>query len=134
LKKNKEFRVALTVADFDKCVSFYRDVIGLSVIQEWPSSEGKGILLSIEKATLEILDQRHAEWVDQMEVGRRVSGPVRFALNMPNMRSALSSAEAAGARIIGGPGQTPWKDVNARLIGPDGTQITFFGRDANANE
>jgi catechol 2,3-dioxygenase-like lactoylglutathione lyase family enzyme len=134
MDKNKEFRVALTVDDFDKCVSFYRDVIGLSVIQEWPSAEGKGILFSIEKATLEILDQRHAEWVDYMEVGRRLSGPVRFALNMPNMRSVLSSAEAAGARIIGGPVQTPWKDVNARLIGPDGTQITFFGRDATSSD
>ena len=113
-------------------MAFCRDVVGLAVIQEWPSSEGRGVLLSIEKATLELLDQQHAAWVDQMEVGRRVAGPIRFAIRVPEIDPAISAAAAAGAQILGGPVQTPWKDVNARLLGPDGTQITLFGAEENA--
>jgi catechol 2,3-dioxygenase-like lactoylglutathione lyase family enzyme len=134
LATSKEFRIAVTTSDFDTCLSFYRGVLGLSVIQEWPSSEGRGVLLSIEKASLEILDQRHAAWVDQMEVGRRVSGAVRFAVHMGDIRSALSSATIAGATILGGPAKTPWGDTNARLLGPDGMQLTFFGSDVGAGE
>ncbi|HET6449770.1 MAG TPA: VOC family protein [Spirochaetia bacterium] len=127
-----EFRVALTTSDFDRCLSFYRDVLGLSVIQEWPSSEGRGILLAVEKATLEILDLQHAAWVDQAEAGRRVSGPVRLAVGVPDVRSTLGSAVRAGASVLGGPARTPWGDTNARLSGPDGMQITLFGPDLGA--
>jgi lactoylglutathione lyase len=121
-----EFRIALTVDNFDKCLSFYRDALGLSVIQAWPSAEGRGVLLSLSKATLEIIDQKHATWVDQMEVGHRVSGPVRFAFQSSDLHSIVRAAEAAGAQLINSPVETPWKDLNARLIGPDGMQMTLF--------
>lgn len=121
-----EFRIALTVDDFDKCLSFYRNVLGLSVIQEWPATEGRGVLLSLSKATLEIIDRAHATWVDKMEVGHRVSGPVRFAFQFSDLPSVIQAAGAAGAQLISGPTETPWKDLNARLIGPDGMQMTLF--------
>jgi len=39
-----ELRIALTVADYRQCLSFYRNVIGLPLLQEWPSAEGRGAL------------------------------------------------------------------------------------------
>ena len=122
----EEFRIALTAGKFDTALSFYRDVVGLSVMQEWPSQEGRGVLFSLEKATLEIIDETHAAWVDRMEVGRRLSGPVRFAVKVSDIRSSLKSAVDAGIQILHEPVQTPWRDLNARIIGPDGMHVTLF--------
>jgi lactoylglutathione lyase len=122
----EEFRIALTAGKFDRALSFYRDVIGLSVLQEWPSQEGRGVLFSLEKATLEIIDEVHATWVDKMEVGRRVSGPVRFAVKVSDIQSSLKSIVDAEIQILHEPVLTPWRDLNARIIGPDGMQVTLF--------
>ena len=122
----RQFRIALTVDNFESALSFYRDVIGLRVQQEWSSEHGRGIVLSIREATLEILDRSHAEMVDTIEVGSRVSGQLRFAFQFSNLQSALESAQAAGAHLVHAPVETPWKDLNARLTGPDGVQMTFF--------
>lgn len=122
----EEFRIALTAGWFDRALSFYRDVVGLSVLQEWPPQEGHGVLFSLEKATLEIIDEKHATWVDTMEVGRRVSGPVRFAVKVSDIRSSLKSVSDAGIQILHEPVLTPWRDLNARIIGPDGMHVTLF--------
>ena len=126
MESARQFRIALTVENFDRALAFYRDVIGLPVQQEWSSVHGRGIVLSIREATLEILDQGHAEMVDSIEVGRRLSGPVRFAFQFRDLPGALDSARAAGAELVHAPVETPWKDLNARLVGPDGLQMTFF--------
>ncbi len=121
-----QFRVAFTVSDIEKALSFFRDVLGLAVQQEWSADEGRGVVLSIKQATLEILDPAHAAYVDRIETGRPVSGQVRFAFEVPNLQEAVAKARKAGAQLVSGPVETPWKDVNARLIGPDGMQVTLF--------
>jgi len=126
LEPASEFRIALTVQNFEESLAFYRDVLGFPVLQEWPSAEGRGALLSLRNASLEILDTAHAAWVDRMEAGRRMSGQVRLALRFRNLRAAVESATASGARLVRGPVETPWKDLNARLVGPDGMQMSFF--------
>jgi catechol 2,3-dioxygenase-like lactoylglutathione lyase family enzyme len=122
----EEFRIALTAADYDRTLAFYRNVLGLTVLQEWPSQEGRGSLLSLGNATLEILDDAHAAWVDAMEAGGRVSGPVRLALKFSDLSRSLKSATEHGARVIREASLTPWNDFNARVEGPDGMQMTFF--------
>lgn len=127
----KQFRVALTVSDFDKALSFFRDVLGLPVQQEWDAGEGRGVVLAIREATLEILDQEHSAFVDRIETGKQSSGgvrsgQVRFAFEVSNLQDAMAAAGAAGVPLVGGPMETPWKDLNARVAGPDGLQITLF--------
>ena len=38
----------------------------------------------------------------------------------------LQRSKAAGAELLGGPVETPWHDVNVRLVAPDGLQLTLF--------
>jgi methylmalonyl-CoA/ethylmalonyl-CoA epimerase len=121
-----QFRVALTVGDFDKALSFFRDVLGLPVQQEWAADEGRGVVLSMPKATLEILDREHAAFVDRIETGKRTSGQVRLAFEVSNLQDAMAAAGAAGVPLVSGPVETPWKDLNARVAGPDGLQVTLF--------
>jgi len=125
MKAAKQFRVALTVSDIEKALSLFRDALGLPVQEEW-STNGRGVVLSIKQATLEIIDQEHAAFVDRMEAGRRISGQVRFAFEVPNLQEAIAEAGEAGAQLVNGPVETPWKDRNARFVGPDGLQVTLF--------
>jgi hypothetical protein len=64
--------------------------------------------------------------VDDVEVGRRVAGHVRVALEVDDSAAAADALEAAGATRIAGLVETPWRDRNVRLAAPDGLQLTLF--------
>ena len=121
-----EMRVAITTEDYDSLVSFYRNALGVDPAAEWPSENGRAIVFELGKATVEVFDPPQAEYVDSLEVGERVSGPIRFALQVPDVRAALKRAVAHGATLVHEPVVTPWGDRNARIQSPDGMQITLF--------
>ena len=75
---------------------------------------------------LELFDERQAEVIDQFEAEKRVSGQIRFALQAPDLQSALKRALANGATLVHAPVETPWGDLNVRLQDPDGLQVTLF--------
>ena len=122
----KEFRVALTVDDFDAALSFYRDALGLPQVADWSSDGGRVVLLDAGRATLELLDERQAAVVDEVETGDRVSGAVRLALEVPDSEATARWLVAAGATALADPVTTPWGDHNARVRTPDGMQLTLF--------
>lgn len=122
----RELRVALTVEDFDEAVRLYRDGLGLSVVKAWDEPTGRGVILAAGQATLELIDRPQAEFIDQAEVGQRVAGPVRLALEFPDIQTAITAARAMGGRLLHDPAITPWHSLNARLEAPDGMQLTFF--------
>ena len=76
----RELRLALTVERYEEAVTFYRDVLGLPVVEAFEGPGGGGVVLDAGRATLELLATAQAELVDQIEVGERVAGPVRVAL------------------------------------------------------
>lgn len=121
-----ELRVALTSDSFQALADFYLEGLGLSPSQTWPEEQGRALVLDLGHATLEVFDEQQAETVDTMEVGRRVSGSVRFALRVPDLDAAMNRLEAHGAKIVHEPIQTLWGDKAARVEDPDGMQITIF--------
>jgi uncharacterized glyoxalase superfamily protein PhnB len=78
------------------------------------------------KATLELFDERQAEVIDQLETERRISGQIRFALQVPDLKAAMERLLAHGAVLVHPPVITAWGDYNVRLQDPDGMQITLF--------
>ena len=122
----KELRIALTVANYDEALAFYRDALGLKLIDEWKTETSNGALLEAGRATLEIFDEGQAAMVDELEVGRRVAGTVRFAVEVEDSAAMGDKLERAGAERFGEPVETPWGDVNVRLQAPDGMQLTLF--------
>ncbi len=121
-----ELRVAVTTGDFEGLLTFYRDILGLEPAADWSDDTGRGLMWDMGRGTLELFDEGYAARVDETEVGRRVSGPIRFALRVPDLDAALARAREKGARIVHDPVTTPWGDRNARLEDPDGRQVTLY--------
>lgn len=122
----RELRVALTVDDYDEALVFYREALGLPQLEAWEAPEGRVAILDAGRATLELLDAGQAELVDEIEVGRRVAGPVRLALEVGDSEAVAERLVRAGAEQLAEPVVTPWRDRNVRVQAPDGMQLTLF--------
>lgn len=121
-----ELRVAVTTGDYERLVKFYCDGLGLEPAQIWNNGQGRALVIDMGRATLEIFDELQAQTIDQLEAGQRVSGQIRFALQVPDLKAAMERLLAHGATLIHPPVLTPWGDYNVRLQDPDGLQITLF--------
>jgi lactoylglutathione lyase len=64
--------------------------------------------------------------IDKVEVGRRVSPPLRVAFEVADAAGVTSELTAAGANLLARPTRTPWDSLNARLEGPGELQLTIF--------
>jgi len=121
-----ELRVALTTNDYERSVKFYCEGLGIEPAQIWNNGQGRALILDMGRATLEIFDEIQAVTIDQIEAGKRISGQVRFALQVPDLKAAMERLLAHGATLVHPPIMTPWGDYNVRLQDPDGMQITLF--------
>lgn len=121
-----ELRVAVTTQDHERLVKFYCLGLGIEPAAVWNNDGGKALMLNMGNATLEIFDERQAEVIDDLEAGKRVSGHIRFALQVPDLNAAMERMLANGATLVHEPVMTPWGDLNVRLQDPDGMQITLF--------
>lgn len=126
-----EMRLVVTTDDYDDALGFYRDVLGLPQIAVFDSPAGRVTLLGAGRATLELTDTANARYVDAVEVGRRVAGPIRVAFAVPDTDVMTRRVAAAGATVLAGPTPTPWGTWNARLEAPAGLQLTLFSGDSD---
>ena len=72
------------------------------------------------------VDEAQAANVDLIEVGRRVSGPVRFAFEVAERESMADRLVAAGAEQVAPVVSSPWGGWNVRLETPHRMQLTLF--------
>ena len=121
-----ELRVALTAGDYERSIKFYCDGLGIEPTAVWNNGQGRALVLSMGNAALEIFDEAQAETIDQIEAEQRISGQIRFALQVPDVKAAMERLLAHGATLIHPPILMPWGDYNVRLQDPDGMQITLF--------
>ncbi|MGW7682334.1 VOC family protein [Kribbella sp. NPDC054772] len=122
----KELRLVVTAEDYDEAVTFYRDVLGLPERASYSSENGRVVILEVERATLEIADPGQAEFIDEVEVGRRVAGKYRVAFEVEDSAATTQRLADAGATVVAAPTRTPWNSLNSRLETPGGIQLTLF--------
>ena len=91
-------RLVVTAADFDEAVRFYRDVLGLPERAAYASPDGRVVILEAGRATLEIADPAQAEFIDRVEVGRRVAGHIRVAFEVADSAATTRHAARPPAR------------------------------------
>lgn len=121
-----EMRIALTASDYERIVNFYCKGLGIEPAAIWNNDGGKAMMLNMGNATLELFDERQAEVIDDLEAGKRTSGQIRFAFQVPDLHAAIERLLAHGATLVHPPVTTPWGDYNVRLQDPDGMQVTLF--------
>jgi len=122
----RQLRVVVTTDDYHEAVRFYRDVLGMPEEAAFAAEGGHVTILDAGRATLEITDPVHAAYIDRVEVGRRVAGHIRIALEVADARAVTDRALAGGASLTAEPVVTPWNSLNSRLDAPAGLQLTLF--------
>lgn len=123
----KQLRLVVEAHDFEAAVAFYRDSLGLP--QEFAvDSDGGASVVALQagRATLEIVNPAQRRLIDELEVGREVSRPIRVAFEVEDAAAATEQLVAAGARLVAPPTATPWHSANSRLEGPADLQLTLF--------
>lgn len=121
-----ELRLVLTMDDLDSAIVFFRDTLGMEQVAAFENDGGHAVLLDGGRATLELFDQAQAKAIDDIEVGRRVAGNIRIAIQTADSDAAARDLVKVGAEVLGGPVTTPWGDRNVRVTGPEGIQLTLF--------
>jgi lactoylglutathione lyase len=127
----RELRFAFVFDDYDAALHLFRDVLGLEPILDLDHEGGRGVILKVPSATLEVFDRRQGDHVDDVEVGRRPGERVRIAVKVGDLRDASFEVEQAGASPVANPALTPWGDHNQRFTTRDGLQLTLFEETAS---
>jgi catechol 2,3-dioxygenase-like lactoylglutathione lyase family enzyme len=125
----RQLRLVVTVANYDEAVRFYRDVLGLPEQDAVQPPTGRVMVLDAGRATLELAEPVAAEYIDEVEVGRRVSGTIRVAFEVDSAATTERVLAAPGVEVLGAPRPTPFKSTNARVSAPAGLQLTLFHMD-----
>jgi lactoylglutathione lyase len=121
-----EMRLVVTADDYEEALHFYRDVLGLKELAAFASEGGHVTILDAGAATLELADSRHAAFIDEVEVGRRVAGHVRVAFKVDDSAGLTQTLRKAGATVLADVRRTPWNSLNSRFEAPAGLQLTLF--------
>jgi lactoylglutathione lyase len=122
----KELRLVVTADDYEAALHFYRDILGLTEQAAFTAEGGHVTILEAGRATLELTDRRHAEYIDKIEVGKRVAGHIRVGFEVDDGAAITAELQRAGARVLAPPTVTPWNSLNARLEAPAALQLTIF--------
>ncbi len=122
----RQLRLVVTAEDYDAALRFYRDILGMTEQEAYSTPDGRVSILDGGRATLELTEPSHAAFIDEVEVGRRVAGHIRVALEVGDSRAVTRTLAEAGATVIAEPTRTPWNSLNARLEAPAGLQLTIF--------
>lgn len=124
----RQLRLCVTAPDYAEALRFYRDVLGLREQGSYttPDDDGRVTILAAGVATLELADPTYAAYIDEVEVGERVAGPIRVAFEVEDADGVTTTLATAGAEVVAPPTRTPWDSLNARLNAPANLQVTIF--------
>jgi catechol 2,3-dioxygenase-like lactoylglutathione lyase family enzyme len=122
----RELRFAFTFDDYGEALRLFRDVFGLEVDMTLDHQGGRGVILRVPSATLELFDEEHTRYVDEIEAGSATGARARIAVRIDDVAVAGASVEAVGAVPVAEVVDTPWGDRNRRYRLADGFPVTLF--------
>jgi catechol 2,3-dioxygenase-like lactoylglutathione lyase family enzyme len=122
----REPRFVLVTDDYDASRLLFRDVLGFETLMDLEGQGGRGIILRLPAATLELVDADHDRMVDEIEVGEPQGNRVRMAVEVDDLADASDAVTGSGAKALAAAVDTPWGDRNQRFVAGDGLQLTLF--------
>ncbi|HSL44743.1 MAG TPA: VOC family protein [Anaerolineales bacterium] len=120
-----EFRFAFYARDFEKSVSFYRDMLGMKYIGGWDRPDDKGALLSAGgTGVVEIFGE---------PAGKTYKGPNPTAVNLALRLEDISAVDhfyedllQKGAEHVRAPKGSSWGHYALRIDDPDDIPIYVY--------
>lgn len=117
-----DLRVIVPSPTYNRSRTFYRDVIGAAVVDEWEADDTQpaGIILRLTSGgCVELVESRMAH--DGLRLGIELASPE--LVDETHDRLA-----AASVVIVSTPADQPWGHRNSTVTAPEGTLLTFYAR------
>lgn len=122
-----QMRLVVETPDYDDALAFYRDALGAPEELTVHGDNGQKVtILDVGRATLELSNPAQVDYIDRVEVGRRVSPRLRVAFEVADAAEVTQQLVDAHAELVAPPSRTPWDSLNARLEAPAALQLTVF--------
>lgn len=102
---------ALVVPDYDPAIAFYRDVLGLALIEDSDVGAGKRWVVLGGPEGGRLLLARAANDQQRAAIGNQAGGRVGWFLHTDNFASDHARMVAAGVEFTDGPRQEPYGTV-----------------------
>jgi lactoylglutathione lyase len=112
----RELRFAFVFDDYDAALHLFRDVLCLETVLDLDQEGGRGVILKVPSATLEVFDRAQGNHVDDVEVGRRLDERVRIAIKVADLAAASSEVEKGRSLTRGRPRRHPLGRLQPALL------------------
>lgn len=120
----------ITVGDVDEAIAFYRDALGLDVLNDVPAGEHRWVTLGSEGVTgpaLVLSDPAAGRSPEDGDALHRLvakgSGPGPYVFFAKDLDAVFERARQAGAEIVQEPTAQPWGVRDCALRDPAGNLV-----------
>jgi catechol 2,3-dioxygenase-like lactoylglutathione lyase family enzyme len=126
--KPKRMRIVIRSYDLDRSLEFYRDQLGLSVIESWNRPDGAGHLIDAAGGVIELLgktpgDASRGGWDFVMPVAK-----YEILLEVSDARAAHAALKAKEVETLSEPEATSWGGVHFTVTDPDETPVVYLSK------
>jgi uncharacterized glyoxalase superfamily protein PhnB len=122
-------RVAVVVSDQRRAIAWYRDVLGLTVLEQDPETEYVELALGKGAAAVSLVAPR-PDWGEPYysEARARMGTPTGIIFQTDSVDAFQLRLRHAGARITQPIESQPWGGRTLRFTDPDGNEFVAFER------
>jgi predicted enzyme related to lactoylglutathione lyase len=121
------FVFVVPTTKLEESLHFYRDSLGLELLEEW-SDMGRGALLAAS-------DHAQVELIEMADVPVAAEPRVGLGLQITGVDDVYARLTSAGAQIKAAPRERPWGMYGFGAFDPNGVPINVYeptaGRDSN---
>ena len=110
----------ITTPRFADALTFYRDLIGLPVLEEWSDFGHGAVLEALPGAVVELIDQPDAASPASRE------RTAFLGLQVNDVDEIHARLTAAGASVNGPPTEKPWGGRGFTAFDPDGLPVNIY--------
>jgi catechol 2,3-dioxygenase-like lactoylglutathione lyase family enzyme len=113
------FVLVIKTARFAASLEFYRDLVGLQVVEEWTDAGHGAVLSAGGVAEVELIDLPDIETAEARD-------DVFLGLQVPDIDEMHQRARAAGVEIVREPAERPWGGRGFVVRDPNGVAVNVY--------
>jgi catechol 2,3-dioxygenase-like lactoylglutathione lyase family enzyme len=110
----------ITTSRFDESLAFYRDLLGMRLVEEWSDFGHGAVLEALSGTVVELIDDAGARGLPAEE------RTVFMGLQVLDPDGVHDRLVAAGARVNGAPTPKPWGGRGFTAFDPDGMPVNVY--------